>query len=99
MSIRSVIFDFGNVVGFFDHSKATRRLIKFSRLPEEAIYQFLYNGALEDDFEAGRIGVTDFLAAMREGCRVSGSDEELCAAYADIFTPNPAICAVLSRLR
>src|ERR1700687_3123335 len=99
MSIRAVIFDFGNVVGFFDHSKATRRLKHYSRLPEEAIYQFLYNGSLEDDFEAGRIGVADFLRALSEGCGMTGDDTEWGAAYADIFTPNPEVCALIPRLK
>jgi putative hydrolase of the HAD superfamily len=99
MSIRAVIFDFGNVVGFFDHHIATRRLARRSPLPEDAIYRFLHNGPLEDDFEAGRISAAEFLGALREGCRLNGTNEELAAEFADIFTPNEPVCSLIPHLR
>jgi putative hydrolase of the HAD superfamily len=99
MTIRSLIFDFGNVVGFFDHHIATRRLARRSPLPEEAIYRFVHNGPLEDDFEAGRIGPTEFLRAMRDGCRLDGTDDELAEEFADIFTPNEPVCSLIPHLK
>ncbi|HEY1859789.1 MAG TPA: HAD family phosphatase [Gemmataceae bacterium] len=99
MSIRAVIFDFGNVVGFFDHRRATRRLARFSPLPEEAIYEFLFNGRLEDDFEAGRLSVPDFLRTLHEACRIQGDDEDLASLFGDIFTPNAEVCALVPELK
>jgi glucose-1-phosphatase len=99
MAIRAVIFDFGNVVGFFDHHIATRRLARRSPMPEEAIYRFVHNGPLEDDFEAGRIGAAEFLRALREGCRLNGTDDELAAEFADIFTANEPVCSLIPTLK
>ncbi len=99
MTIRAVIFDFGNVVGFFDHRRATRRLARFSPMPKEAIYEFLFDGTLEDDFEAGRLSVPDFLRTLREGCRIQGDDESLVSMFGDVFTPNPDVCALVPDLK
>jgi glucose-1-phosphatase len=99
MSIRAVIFDFGNVIGFFDHHRATRRLAGLSPMSEEAIYNFLFDGRLEDDFEAGRIGAAEFLQILRDKCRITGDDETLAALFGDVFTPNPDVCALVPRLR
>ena len=99
MSIRAVIFDFGNVVGFFDHRIATRKLARLSPMSEEAIYDFLFDGVLEDEFEAGVISTSDFLRAMQHGCRIEGNVEMLASLFADVFTPNEDACALIPRLK
>jgi putative hydrolase of the HAD superfamily len=98
--IKTVVFDFGNVLGFFDHRVATVRLARHSELPADAIHALLWDGPLEDDYEAGRISTTEFLQRVRATCRLSCSDEVLCAAYADIFhAPNEEVVALLPRLK
>ena len=99
MNIRAVIFDFGMVVGFFDHRRATRRLARLSPLSEEAIYDFLFDGRLEDDFEAGRLSVPDFLRTLREGCRIQDDDAHLTSMFGDVFTPNADVCALVPQLK
>jgi HAD superfamily hydrolase (TIGR01509 family) len=99
MAIKTIVFDFGRVVGFFDHHLTSRRLASYGGLPAEALHSLLFSGSLEDDYESGRISTTEFLRRVRENCRLSCSDEIIAAAWADIFWPNPEICALLPHLK
>jgi putative hydrolase of the HAD superfamily len=36
---------------------------------------------------------------MRQECRLSGTDEQIGLAFADMFDPNPDVCSVIPRLR
>jgi putative hydrolase of the HAD superfamily len=99
MSIKAIVFDFGNVVGFFDHYRTLNRIARYTDMAPQAMYAAIYNGDLEDDFETGRITVPEFLERFRQTCRLSCPDEVLTAAVADIFKPNPDVCALLPILK
>jgi putative hydrolase of the HAD superfamily len=95
----AIVFDFGNVIAHFDHRLAVRRFVRHSALSEDAIFDAIYNTALEDDFEAGRIGAEEF---VRRACSAIGyrvGPDEFRAAFVDIFTPNPEMCALIPRLK
>jgi putative hydrolase of the HAD superfamily len=50
MPIRTIIFDFGNVVAFFDHGRAVARLARHTDLlPAELTLQ-LYGGPIEEAY-------------------------------------------------
>jgi putative hydrolase of the HAD superfamily len=99
MSIRAVIFDFGMVVGYFNHHLASAALARFGQRTEADIYEACFHGPLEDDFEAGRIGAAEFLAQLRRRCALTGSDDELGKAYSDIFWPNDDVIALIPSLK
>jgi FMN phosphatase YigB (HAD superfamily) len=96
--VQAIIFDFGNVVGFFDHAKTLRRLESYTDMPAEEMFRVVYEGQLEDDFESGRLSVEDFLRAFSQRCRLRCSPEVLADAVRDIFEPNPEICALIPKL-
>ena len=48
MPIRTVIFDFGNVIAFFDHGRAVARLARHTDVPAVELALVLYGGAIED---------------------------------------------------
>jgi putative hydrolase of the HAD superfamily len=98
MKVKVLVFDFGNVVGFFSHRRAAERLAIHSRLDADALHQFLFGGQLEDDYESGRLTTAEFLRRLREGCGLSCPDDVLAEVYADIFWPNPDVCALLPSL-
>jgi putative hydrolase of the HAD superfamily len=90
--IRSILFDFGNVIGFFDHRRATRQFAQLSDMPEGEMLEAIYDGPLEHDFESGRISGDTFLTKVCELIGYRGPIEQLAAKFVDIFTPNaPAI--------
>ena len=96
--MQAIIFDFGNVVGFFDHGKTLARLEPHTDMSAAEMYAAIYDGRLEDDFESGRISVEDFCEAFRELCRLRCDNNALTAAVADIFEPNPEVCSIIPRL-
>jgi FMN phosphatase YigB (HAD superfamily) len=99
MAITTIVFDFGNVIGFFDHRRAARKLAEHTGLPADAFLPLLYDAALEDAYESGRLSSAQFLERVRQATRVDYPDEILGAAYSDIFWPNEEVCALVPRLR
>ncbi len=97
--MQALIFDFGNVVGFFDHDKTLRRLEPYTDMSAAEMFEAVYQNHLEDDFESGRIGDDDFLSLFRELCRLRCDQAFLRAAVSDIFAPNPEICSLIPRLK
>ncbi|MBL8793060.1 MAG: HAD family phosphatase [Planctomycetia bacterium] len=99
MSIRTIIFDFGNVIGFFDHRRATRRIAEQTGLPEELLFQTLLDFDLEDPFEAGLLTSAEVFTRLRATWGTTTPDELLDETLSDIFWPNPEICDLVPRLR
>jgi putative hydrolase of the HAD superfamily len=99
MSAKAVIFDFGNVLAFFDHHRATRQLALRSRWTEQEIYQAIFNTELEDALESGRLSASAFLDHLRDHCTVEGSDEVLSELFGDIFSDNREVCSLIPRLK
>ncbi len=97
--IQALVFDFGKVIGFFDHRLTSERLAVHAELSVEAIHGHLFGGPLETDYEAGRLSTADFLRQARETCQLRCSEEILATAWADIFWPNNEVIALLPRLR
>jgi putative hydrolase of the HAD superfamily len=93
--MKTIVFDFGNVIGFFDHRLVTNRLVPYAGISADAIHALLWDSQLEDDYEAGRISTNEFLRRVKEACRLQRSEDEIIAAYEDIFWPNPEVIALL----
>ncbi|HTU18630.1 MAG TPA: HAD family phosphatase [Gemmataceae bacterium] len=99
MNITTIVFDFGNVLGFFSHRKAAEQLAVYSSLSVEDILHHYLDSRLEDDFESGRMSLPAFREEVRRRCRVTCSDEQLDLAIADMFTPNHDVCALVPALK
>jgi HAD superfamily hydrolase (TIGR01509 family) len=99
MSITTIVFDFGNVLGFFSHRKAAEQLAEYSPLSADDILGHYLDSRLEDDFESGRISLAAFRDIVRQRCRVTCSDAQLDLAIADMFTPNDEVCRLIPELK
>jgi putative hydrolase of the HAD superfamily len=99
MSITTIVFDFGNVLGFFSHRKAAEQLAAYSPLSVDDILHLYLDTDLEDDFESGRMSMAEFRSLVRQRCRVTCSDALLDWAIADMFTPNHEVCALVPTLK
>lgn len=97
--VQAIVFDFGNVVGFFDHAKTLRRLEPYTDMSAREMFEAVYQGHLEDDFESGRLGEDEFLGAFRRLCRLRCDNSVLAASVGDIFTPNPEVCDLIPALK
>jgi HAD superfamily hydrolase (TIGR01509 family) len=98
MAIRTLILDFGNVIGYFDHRRATARLADETGLPEPFWRRHLVDPALEDEYESGRLTSAQFLAHVLQRTGATLSNAYLQQVYADIFWPNEDVCALVARL-
>lgn len=99
MSIATIVFDFGNVVGFFSHRQAAEQLAAFGRASADEVQAFLFAGQLEDDYESGRISSAAFIQLVCRTFDLTCTPEAFAVAFSDMFTPNEEICALLPRLK
>lgn len=97
--MKAIIFDFGNVIGFFDHQLTLGRLAPHTDMPPAEMFEAVYLGHLEEEFESGRLTQAEFLRQVRELCRLGCEEEYMVNAFADIFRPNPAVCDLIPRLK
>jgi putative hydrolase of the HAD superfamily len=99
MNVRTIVFDFGNVLGFFSHRKVGEQLAAYGEVSLEAIVAYAFGGKLEDDYEAGHVSTAVLMGMMRETFHLRCTDEQFAAAFGDMFTPNPAVCELVPRLK
>jgi putative hydrolase of the HAD superfamily len=99
MGISTVVFDFGNVLGFFSHRKSAEQVAAYTDMAPEAVLAYLYGGKLEEDYESGRLSTAVFTGMVRQTCRLNCTGEEFATAYSDMFWPNTGVCALVPRLK
>jgi putative hydrolase of the HAD superfamily len=99
MSITTIVFDFGNVVGFFSRRRAAEQLAAYTHLPAADIEAYVFGGPLEDDYEAGRISSADHRRRLCERFHLSCTEDQFAVALADMFTPNPEVCDLIPALK
>jgi putative hydrolase of the HAD superfamily len=99
--IKTIIFDFGNVVGLFNYAPTFRKLRSLTHLSEEEIRLALETSDLPDCFECGQVSAEQFLERVIALCQlpVACDRDLLTAAWSDIFTPNHDVCALIPRLK
>ena len=98
VQMKTIIFDFGNVVGFFDHGRTLTKMAPFSNLTPNDMYAAVYDGGLEDRFERGHLSPLAFLEEAHALWQLRCDIDVLADAVADIFTPNPEVCDLIPRL-
>jgi glucose-1-phosphatase len=98
---RCVLFDFGNVVAFFDHGKACRQLAQLSRaaIDPAAVQAAIFDGQLEEDYDTGRLPTGEFLQRLRRELDLDASDADIGRAWSDIFTPNDPVASMMPELK
>ena len=96
--MKTIIFDFGNVIGFFDHYRTLEKLRPYTTLSARQMYDALYDGPLEDQVERGELTPPVFLEQVRQLWRLECDAQLLGRVVADIFTPNPEVCDLIPQL-
>jgi putative hydrolase of the HAD superfamily len=97
--IRTIFFDFGNVIGFFDHSRAVEKLVKFTNLNGTELALQLYGGPLADDYETGLLTTEEYVREAKLNGRLSCSHDEFLACFTDIFWRNSDVCDLIPKLK
>jgi putative hydrolase of the HAD superfamily len=97
--IKTIVFDFGNVIGFFSHRLSSARLAYLAGVTHEVMHAYLFGGGLEEDIDSGVISAQDLLKKVREKFTFRCGDESLELAFADMFWPNREVCELIPRLK
>jgi len=101
VSTRAIIFDFGNVISFIDYARVGKNVavLSSSVLSAEEIGRLVSAGEALIDFETGILSTAAFLQSIRERFDVThASNEQLIAAWCDMFTPNQAVIEVIKKI-
>jgi glucose-1-phosphatase len=93
--METVFIDFGNVIGFFDHSQALRQLVAHSPLGHDALDDAIYGHDAFDDYESGKLTSDEFFAFARSAGKLTCSQDEFFRCFADIFTRNHEVCDLI----
>jgi putative hydrolase of the HAD superfamily len=97
--IKTVVFDFGNVLVFFDHRRALDRLVTHTDRTGEELMRLVYHDDLAYRYERGQVTTAEL---FRLGCERGGlrcNEREFIAAFCDIFWPNPPMADLVPRLK
>jgi putative hydrolase of the HAD superfamily len=97
--IRTILFDFGNVVAFFDHDRALRRVLTHTDRTAEELWRLLYQDGLADRYECGQVSTDELFAVARDRGGLRCSRAEFVDAFCDIFWPNPPMEDLIPRLK
>lgn len=97
--MKTIIFDFGNVIGYFDHRKTLRRLAAYTDLSMEEMAARFRATSLENDFESGFISAANFVDQTRTLLRLTCPADEFAAAWVDIFQRNEHVHDLILSLR
>lgn len=99
MSISAIVFDFGNVIGFFSHRQAAEQLAEYTTASVEEILLLLCDEQLEDDFESGRMPVSELRQRVRQRLGLTCSDAQFDRAVGDMFAQNAEVCELIPALK
>ncbi len=102
MKLPVLMFDFGNVVGFFDYSEMFHRFGQRLGLSAEQFELMMYErGAarLGREFESGRLTAEDFARQITEMAGLEMSFEEFETHWPDIFTLNEPVARLVAALK
>jgi len=97
--IKTIYFDFGNVIGFFDHWRASKALAMYSDQPVDLIHEILHGDHLLDDYEHGHIDTAEYIRQACERGRIRCTPEEFQKAFVEIFWTNPEVCSLIPGLK
>ena len=97
--IRTILFDFGNVVAFFDHARAIRQLLPHTDHTAEQLRQLIYYNDLDIRYERGELTTEEVFAVAQEIAGLRCTFDQFVAAFCDIFWSNPPMDDLIPRLK
>jgi putative hydrolase of the HAD superfamily len=99
MPERLILFDMGNVLLRFSHEKAARQMAAVAGCSQQLVWDTVFAGDLEWDYECGRIDGNGFYERF---CHVTGTKPayaDLEQAGCDIFDLNEPILPLIDELK
>jgi putative hydrolase of the HAD superfamily len=94
-----VYFDLGNVLLFFDHDLAMRKMARIAGVTFEQMRTIVMDSNLQIEYETGSISSLQFVSRISDAVSRDLDKADMLQAAADMFIPNPHILPVLQRVR
>lgn len=94
-----VYFDLGNVLLYFDHNLAMRKMAKIAGVRVEQMRALVLDGTLQTEYETGLISSVQFVSRISDAIGRDLDVDAMLQAAADMFIPNTHILPVLERVR
>ena len=97
--IKTVIFDFGNVLGNFDHMITCKGLSAFSIFSAEDIYEKIFKSKIKSEYDKGMLSFSKFYKKICKVIRANNlSLEAFEKIWGDIFSENFDIIDVIEKI-
>jgi HAD superfamily hydrolase (TIGR01509 family) len=97
--VKTILFDFGNVLAFFDHQRAVRQLLAYTDQTAEQLTRIIYYDNLETQYECGLLTTQEVFTAVKQYGHLRCDLNEFIRMFCDIFWPNPAMADLIPRLK
>ncbi len=94
-----VYFDLGNVLLYFDHSLAMRKMAKIAGISTEQMHSIVFEGTLQVEYETGLISGTQFVSRISDSIGRDLDVADMLQAAADMFIPNSHMLSILGQIR
>ncbi len=94
-----IYFDLGNVLLYFDHNLAIRKMAKIAGIAAQQMRSIVMDGPLQTEYETGLISGVQFVARISDSIGKELDAADMLQAAADMFVPNPHILPVLEEIR
>lgn len=96
--MKTIFFDFGNVVGFFDHNRAIAKLAAHTHLTPVELDAAVYHRDSHSAYESGHLSTDEFVRRALEVGQLRCTAAEFEALFADIFWRNDDVCDLIPAL-
>lgn len=97
--LKTIFFDLGNVLIFFDHSKMLRQIAHCTGLTSDAVKNILVTEKVLMSYESGQIDTAGFCQIFKTRAPKPFALSDLFEAVSDIFTPNAALWPLVEQLK
>lgn len=94
-----VYFDLGNVLLYFDHNLAMRKMARIAGVSVEQMRALVLDGTLQTEYETGLISSVQFVSRISDAIGRELDVGDMLQAAADMFIPNTHMLPVLERVR
>lgn len=89
--IKTVIFDLGNVIVRFDHSRIVQRIEQFCDLKSDEIYGHFFLSTVVHEYDHGQISSAEFYDKIKQVLNLQMSFAEFSAAWNCTFDLEPIL--------
>ncbi len=94
-----VYFDLGNVLLYFDHSLAMRKMARIAGVTTAQMHSIVLDGTLQVEYETGLISGVQFVSRISDAIGRELDVADILQAAADMFIPNSHILSILGQIR